>query len=532
MSIVLKPTKTAISHHPFQQRHSSIDIATSLRQVFCACSSGDFVELPFRVGYNSERRKRIFLRQKFGGVPAMKYWIETFGCQMNVLDSEIMAGLLTKMGYEKAKSPEEADIILINTCTVRQKPDEKVFSYLGEFAKLKQRKPQLILGVTGCMAQRESDIIKLRAPYIDLLLGPRSIHRLPDLIRVVQEQRQFVEYLNLYDDPIPPDLVVRNSDIFAYITVIHGCNKKCTFCAVPTARGPEKSVPPDIILEQVRQLVDMGYREIILLGQNVNAYGHDLRWDEGRGTGDGRIDLAWLLERIDEIAAPAKVRVRFTTNHPNHVTDRLIDAMANLESVCEHIHLPVQSGDNEVLRRMWRGYTIERYLSIVEKLRAKIPNIAIATDVIVGFPGETEEQFRNTLRLMEQVKFDQAFMFAFSPRPNTLAAAFPDQVSESVKKRRLQELVALQNQIQQQKNEREVGQIVEVLVEGPSEKNPQKLSGRTRTNKTVVFEGSPELRGKLVLVRTIKAYLWGFEGELVGVREEAMQRDLLPLTVF
>jgi len=532
MSIVLKPTKTAISHHPFQQRHSSIDIATSLRQVFCACSSGDFVELPFRVGYNSERRKRIFLRQKFGGVPAMKYWIETFGCQMNVLDSEIMAGLLTKMGYEKAKSPEEADIILINTCTVRQKPDEKVFSYLGEFAKLKQRKPQLILGVTGCMAQRESDIIKLRAPYIDLLLGPRSIHRLPDLIRVVQEQRQFVEYLNLYDDPIPPDLVVRNSDIFAYITVIHGCNKKCTFCAVPTARGPEKSVPPDIILEQVRQLVDMGYREIILLGQNVNAYGHDLRWDEGRGTRDGRIDLAWLLERIDEIAAPAKVRVRFTTNHPNHMTDRLIDAMANLESVCEHIHLPVQSGDNEVLRRMWRGYTIERYLSIVEKLRAKIPNIAIATDVIVGFPGETEEQFRNTLRLMEQVEFDQAFMFAFSPRPNTLAAAFPDQIPEPVKKRRLQELIALQNQIQQRKNEREVGQVVEVLVEGPSEKNPQKLSGRTRTNKTVVFEGSPELRGKLVLVRTIKAYLWGFEGELVGVREEAMQRDLLPLTVF
>jgi tRNA-2-methylthio-N6-dimethylallyladenosine synthase len=463
----------------------------------------------------------------------MKYWIETFGCQMNVLDSEIMAGLLTKMGYEKAKSPEEADIILINTCTVRQKPDEKVFAYLGEFAKLKQKKPQLILGVTGCMAQRESDIIKARAPYVDLLLGPRSVHRLPDLIRVVQEQRRFVEYLNLYDDPVPPDLVVRNSDIFAYITVIHGCNKKCTFCAVPTARGPEKSVPPEIVLEQVRQLVDMGYREIILLGQNVNAYGHDLNGTRGGGRGTGeRIDLAWLLERIDELAAPAKVRVRFTTNHPNHMTDRLIDAMANLESVCEHIHLPVQSGDNEVLRRMWRGYTVERYLSIVEKLRAKVPGIAIATDVIVGFPGETEEQFRNTLRLMEQVEFDQAFMFAFSPRPNTLAATFPDQIPEPVKKRRLQELIALQKQIQQRKNEREVGQVVEVLVEGPSEKNPQKLSGRTRTNKTVVFEGSPELRGKLVLVRTTKAYLWGFEGELVGVREEAMKRDLLPLTVL
>ncbi len=447
---------------------------------------------------------------------AMRYWIETFGCQMNVLDSEVMAGLLVKMGYAKAKNPEDADIILINTCTVRQKPDEKVFAYLGEFAKLKAKKPNLILGVTGCMAQRESEIIKARAPYVDLLLGPRSIHRLPELVRTVQEQRRFVEYLDLYDDPVPPDLVVRQSDLFAYVTIIHGCNKKCTFCAVPTARGPEKSVPPEIVLEQVQQLIDLGYKEIILLGQNVNAYGHDLNRGERQGTEDGRIDLAWLLKRIDEIAALAKIRVRFTTNHPNHMADRLIEAMASLESVCEHIHLPVQSGDNEVLRRMWRGYTVERYLSIVEKLREKVPNIAIATDVIVGFPGETEEQFRNTLKLMEQVEFDQAFMFAFSPRPNTLAATFPDQIPEPIKKRRLQELIALQNEIQQRKNEREVGQVVEVLVEGPSEKNPKRLSGRTRTNKTVVFEGSTELRGKFVLVKTTKAYLWGFEGEVVN----------------
>ncbi len=456
-----------------------------------------------------------------------RYWIETFGCQMNVLDSEAMAGLLTKMGYEKARSPEEADIILINTCTVRQKPDEKAFAYLGEFGKLKQKKPHLILGVTGCMAQRESDIIKARAPYVDLLLGPRSIHRLPDLIRTVQEQRRFVEYLDLYDDPVPPDLVVRNSDLFAYVTIIHGCNKKCTFCAVPTARGPEKSVPPDLVLEQVRQLIDLGYREIILLGQNANAYGHDLPPINGK-----RPDLAWLLERIDELAAPAKVRIRFTTNHPNHMTDRLIEAMANLESVCEHIHLPVQSGDNEVLRRMWRGYTVERYLSIIERLREKVPGIAIATDVIVGFPGETEEQFRNTLRLMERVEFDQAFMFAFSPRPNTLAATFPDQIPEPVKKRRLQELIALQNEIQQRKNEREVGQVVEVLVEGPSEKNPKKLSGRTRTNKTVVFEGNPDWRGKFVFVRTTKAYLWGFEGEAIGETKQPSEPAMELLAIL
>ncbi|MCS7263750.1 MAG: tRNA (N6-isopentenyl adenosine(37)-C2)-methylthiotransferase MiaB [Armatimonadetes bacterium] len=455
----------------------------------------------------------------------MKYWIETFGCQMNVLDSEVMAGLLTKMGYEKAKSPEEADIILINTCTVRQKPDEKVFAYLGEFAKIKQKKPSLILGVTGCMAQRESEIIKAKAPYVDLLLGPRSIHRLPNLLQVIQEQRRFAEYLDLYDDPVPPDLVIRNSDIFAYVTVIHGCNKKCTFCAVPTARGPEKSVPPEIVLEQVKQLIDLGYKEIILLGQNVNAYGHDLN------TGK-KVDLAWLLEQIDKIAAPEKVRIRFTTNHPNHMTDRLIEAMANLESVCEHIHLPVQSGDNEVLRRMWRGYTVERYLSIIEKLRAKVPNIAIATDVIVGFPGETEEQFRNTIKLMEQVEFDQAFMFAFSPRPNTLAATLPDQISETVKKRRLQELIALQNEIQKRKNQKEVEQVLEVLVEGPSEKNPRKLSGRTRTNKTVVFEGSQDLKGKLVYVNTNKAYLWGFEGQLVGKADSEPEPKMELLAVI
>ncbi len=463
-----------------------------------------------------------------------RYWIETFGCQMNVLDSEIMAGLLTKMGYEEAQRPDEADIILINTCTVRQKPDEKAFAYLGEFAKLKTKKPNLILGVTGCMAQRESDIIKARAPYVDFLLGPRSVHRLPELVRTVQEQRRFVEYLSLYDDPVPPDLVLRQSDLFAYVTVIHGCNKKCTFCAVPTARGPERSVPPDVILKEVRQLVDLGYREIILLGQNANAYGHDLNgaWSMEHGARSTKIDLAWLLERIDEIAAPAKARVRFTTNHPNHMTDRLIEAMANLHSVCEHIHLPVQSGDNEVLRRMWRGYTVERYLSIVEKLREKVPGIAIATDVIVGFPGETEEQFANTLKLMETVQYDQAFMFAFSPRPNTLAATFPDQVPEPVKKRRLQELIALQNEIQQKKNEREVGEVVEVLVEGPSEKNQRKLTGRTRTNKTVVFDGKGDWRGKFLPVRTKKAFLWGFEGEVISEGAAAPQPETELLAVL
>ncbi len=439
-----------------------------------------------------------------------RYWIETFGCQMNVLDSEIMAGLLTKMGYQPAKGPEEADVILINTCTVRQKPDAKAFAYLGQFRRLKESNPELILGLTGCMAQREAPIIKAQAPYLDILLGPRSIHRLPDLVRTVQEQRRLVEHLDLYDDPVPPDLVVRKSDLFAYVTIIHGCNKKCTFCAVPTARGPEKSVPFGLVLGQVEELIDLGYREIILLGQNANAYGHDLPPVNGR-----RPDLAFLLEKINERTAPARVRVRFTTNHPNQMSDRLIRAMAELESVCQHLHLPVQSGDDEVLRRMRRGYTVDQYLRIIDRLRETVAGIAIATDVIVGFPGETEQQFENTLSLMERVQFDQAFMFAFSPRPNTAAATFPDQIPERVKQQRLRRLIDLQNEIQQRVNERQVGEVVEVLVEGPSEKNPKKLTGRTRTNKTTVFDGDPSLRGQFVAVRTTGAFLWGFEGVLV-----------------
>jgi tRNA-2-methylthio-N6-dimethylallyladenosine synthase len=257
-------------------------------------------------------------------------------------------------------------------------------------------------------------------------------------------------------------------------------------------------------------LIADGYKEIVLLGQNVDAYGHDIK--------DRQVNLAWLLRQIDKLAAKSKVRVRFTTNYPLYVTDELIEAIGELESVCEAIHMPVQSGDDYILRLMKRGYTVEQYLRVVEKLRKRIPHIAIATDVMVGFPGEKEEHFKNTLKLMEEVEFDQAFMFAYSPRPNTPAASMPEQVPRNEKLRRLQELISLQNEIQQRKNEREVGNIVEVLVEGRSEKNERKLSGRTRTNKIVVFEGDEKLCGNFVMVKLNKAYLWGFEGELISAQ--------------
>ncbi|MFA4028747.1 MAG: hypothetical protein GDYSWBUE_000811 [Candidatus Fervidibacterota bacterium] len=443
----------------------------------------------------------------------MRYYIITFGCQMNVHDSEIMAGLLESMGYSPAQSMEDADIVLINTCTVRSKPVEKAFSYLGQLRRLKQRNPKMLIGVCGCMAQRDAELIKQRAPFVDLLVGPRNLHHLPELIeRAIKDSRQ-VEWRDLTELPQPPLLVKRRSDISAYVTIIHGCNRQCTFCVVPTARGTQWSVPPEIVLRQVSELIDGGYKEVILLGQNVDAYGHDLKGE--------RVTLAWLLRRIDEMAAKRKVRVRFTTNYPLYVTDELISAIADLESVCESIHIPVQSGDNYILKLMRRGYTVEQYLRVIERLRERVPEIAIATDVMVGFPGEREEHFQNTLKLMERVEFDQAFMFAYSPRPNTLAASMPEQVPVDVKLRRLRELIALQNEIQQRKNERDIGRVVEVLIEGESEKDRTKLSGRTRTNKVVVLDGDIKLRGEFVNVKLTKAYLWGYSGELVDGDMEA-----------
>lgn len=447
----------------------------------------------------------------------MRYYIITFGCQMNVHDSEIMAGLLESMGYAQAHSIEDADIVLINTCTVRSKPVEKAFSYLGQLRKLKQRNPRMIIGVCGCMAQRDAELIKQRAPFVDLLIGPRNLHHLPELIeRAIKDSRP-AEWRDITEQPQPPSFIKRRSDISAYVTIIHGCNRQCTFCVVPTARGVQWSVPPEIVLRQVGELIESGYKEITLLGQNVDAYGHDLKGE--------RVTLAWLLRRIDEMIANRKVRVRFTTNYPLYVTDELISAIAELESVCESIHIPVQSGDNHILKLMRRGYTVEQYLRVIERLRERIPEIAIATDVMVGFPGEREEHFRNTLKLMERVEFDQAFMFAYSPRPNTLAASMPEQVPTDVKLRRLRELIALQNEIQQRKNEREVGSIIEVLIEGESEKDKTKLSGRTRTNKVVVLSGDMKLRGEFVNVKLTKAYLWGYEGELIDDDEGTPKRS-------
>ena len=443
-----------------------------------------------------------------------KIFVKTYGCQMNFHDSERIQGLFQQQGYALADGIHDADVVLVNTCAVREKPERKLMAELGRLRAVKRANPKMVIGVTGCMAPRDGDIIRSRAPFVDLLVGPRSLSRLPDLVRQVQLQRQPIDSVDLFDDPTPLTPVRRSSAVSAWVDIIYGCSYACTFCAVPTARGAEVSRPPQQILDEIDELVALGYREITLLGQTVNAYGRDLRYRtlDGSAGPRERVDFSWLLGRID--ARAPNLRVRFTSPHPQLFTDRLIRSISELPTVCEHVHLPLQSADDRVLRRMNRCYTYARYLSIVDKLRAASPGISITTDLIVGFPGETEAQFQKTLQAVRDVQFDQAFMFAYSPRRHTAAMEFADTIPAEVQNRRLQELIALVNDTAHNRNEQDVGRVFDVLVEGPSEKNPRRLSGRTRTNKLVVFDGSRDLIGQLVPVKTKRAFLWGFDGEV------------------
>jgi tRNA-2-methylthio-N6-dimethylallyladenosine synthase len=457
-----------------------------------------------------------------------RYYIQTFGCQMNVHDSERMAGMLEELGYEPTTEVSGADVLLMNTCAVRERPEHKLYSELGELRKLKRDKPNMVIGVAGCMAQREADGIRRRVPEVDILLGPRNLHHLPHLLRETRRRQHNNEYSEEYQgafrdgafsdgvdlecDPTPVTAVRRRSAIAAYVDVIFGCNFNCTYCAVPSARGREVSRRPQDVLDEVRQLRDLGYREITLLGQTVNAYGHDL---EERRSDHKRYDFAWLLNQINEI--DSSLRVRYTSPHPMYFNERLIETIAATSSVCEHLHMPLQSGDNDCLRRMKRTYTVEKYRRIVNRVRERVPNVAITTDLIVGFCGETEDEFQNTLKAVREIGFDQAFMFAYSPRHTTEAWNWPDDVPARVKQRRLRELIDLQNEVGRDINRRLCGETVEVLVEGPSDKDASRLSGRTRANKLVVFPGTLDQYavGSLVEVTTREAFLWGFLGEAV-----------------
>ena len=452
-----------------------------------------------------------------------KFAVLTWGCQMNVDDSDQIAGLLEGEGMEPTDDPAQADVIMLNTCSVRQKPEDKVFSKLGELADLKRARPDLVIGVTGCMAQRAGAEIARRAPHIDLIAGTAQLERIPAMVR---ERRAGIDggtlapnkagdvliQLQLPRKKVEADLFlperkrVQTGKLKSFVSIMYGCDKFCAFCIVPLTRGKERSRPAKDIVSEVEHLAAHGTKEVTLLGQTVNSYGL-------KGL-DATCSFAELLRRID--AVPGIERIRFTSPYPKDFTDDVIEAMATLPHVCEQVHLPVQVGDDVLLKRMHRGYTLDQYREIVRKLRAAMPGIVITTDLMLGFPGETAEQVENTYRFVEEIGFDSAFMFAYSPREPTQAASLADQIPPREKTRRLEKLIELQNRITVETNRSQVGKTFEVLVEGRSHKDRDMWQAQTRGGKTVHFAAAGRDRiGQLVTVRATEGHLWGFRAEVV-----------------
>ncbi|SFS60303.1 tRNA (N6-isopentenyl adenosine(37)-C2)-methylthiotransferase MiaB [Marininema halotolerans] len=437
-----------------------------------------------------------------------KYLIRTFGCQMNVHDSETMAGILEQMGYEATDKDEEAAVILINTCAIRENAEDKVYGEVGRLKALKTEKPEVVLGMCGCMSQEESVVNRIltKHQHVDLIFGTHNIHRLPQLLfEALMGKEMVVEVWSKEGDIVENLPKVREDGLKAWVNIMYGCDKFCTYCIVPYTRGKERSRRPEDVLAEVRELARKGYQEVTLLGQNVNAYGKDFAEREYR-FGD-------LMDDVRQIGIP---RIRFTTSHPRDFDDHLIDVLAHKGNLVEHIHLPAQSGNSDILKIMARKYTREQYSDLVRRIKNKIPDVALTTDIIVGYPGETEEQFKDTLSLMEEIEYDAAFTFIYSPREGTPAAKMKDDVPMEVKKERLQRLNRLQETISRRKNEELRGQIIEVLVEGESKKNPEVLSGRTRANKLVNFRAPKHLIGQFVQVRIDEPKTWTLSGTLVG----------------
>ena len=429
------------------------------------------------------------------------YWITTFGCQMNKADSERMAGILEAMGYRAGHDEHSADLVLYNTCTIRDNAEQKVYSYLGRQAQRKRTNPNLTLVVAGCVAQQEGESLLRRVPELDLVMGPQHANRLDVLLAQVEQGQQVVA---TEEHHILEDITTarRDSSICGWVNVIYGCNERCTYCVVPSVRGQEQSRLPEAIKLEMEGLAAQGFKEITLLGQNIDAYGRDLPGI----TPDGRRahTLTDLLHQVHDVAGIE--RIRFATSHPRYFTERLIDACADLSKVCEHFHIPFQSGDDDVLKAMARGYTVDRYRRIIERIRERMPDAAISADVIVAFPGETDAQYRRTLDLIEEIGFDQVNTAAYSPRPNTPAADWPGQLSEAVKVERLQEINALVERTARERSARYAGRIEEILVEGINPKDPQQVMGRTRTNRLTFFpaakaDGSAWQAGDLAAVR-------------------------------
>ena len=436
-----------------------------------------------------------------------KFFIQTFGCQMNVYDSERIAQLLTSRNFQQVDDPARADLILVNTCSVREKPEKKVYSALGRFRALKRKKPGLQIGVGGCVAQQEGERLLERVPYLDFVLGTKELRRITEFLDPQEacDHRPCATALGGRVDPYQGlPLFPRAGRITAFVSIMQGCDNFCSFCIVPFVRGREVSRASGDILEEIRSLSATGVKEVTLLGQNVNSYGN---------RGAGEMTFPDLLEAVQQV--PGVERIRFTTSHPKDLSPRLIQSFGRLSKLCEHIHLPLQSGSDRVLERMKRGYSREEVGEKVLRLRQACPEISITTDMIVGFPGEEERDFQESLEMIARIQFDDLFSFRYSDRPHTRASSLADKIPEGVKQERLAALQSLQRKITEAKNRAWEGRIVEVLAEGPSKVRGDEKTGRTRTNRIVNFPGPSISPGSLVRVRVEKALAHSLRGGLV-----------------
>lgn len=436
-----------------------------------------------------------------------QFFIETWGCQMNEEDSEKLSGMLKKQGYTRALVREYANLIIFNTCCVRENAELKVYGNLGALKKLKEKNSELIIAVCGCMMQQKdmAETIIKKFPFVDIVFGTHNAYKFPEYLnRVKQESKSVIEVQDKEDGIVEGLPIDRESNVKAFVTIMYGCNNFCTYCIVPYVRGRERSRKPEDIEKEIKELVSRGYKEITLLGQNVNSYGKDL---------EPKLNFAELLRRINEIEGLE--RVRFMTSHPKDLTDDVIEAIAECGKLCEYIHLPVQSGSTNLLKKMNRNYTKEQYLELIYRIKKAIPNVAISTDIIVGFPGETEEDFEETLSLAKEVQYDSAFTFIYSRRKGTPADEMVDQVDDGIKHDRFNRLVEVINASSAQKNKEYEGITVDVLVEGLSKNDETKLMGRTRTGKLVNFSGEKESIGKIVNIKITKANSFSLVGEQI-----------------
>ncbi len=442
----------------------------------------------------------------------LRYNITTFGCQMNKADSERMAGILDHMGFESTEDPNLADLVVYNTCTIRDNAEQKVYSYLGRQAKRKHEQPNLTLVVAGCVAQQEGEKLLRRVPELDLVMGPQYANRLDSLLEQVFAGNQVVatEPIHIYEDITKPR---RDSKITAWVNIIYGCNERCSYCVVPSTRGVEQSRTPESIKAEIKELARQGYKEVTLLGQNIDAYGRDLPGVTAEGRHKHTFtDLLYYIHDVEGIE-----RIRFATSHPRYFTERLIRACYELPKVCQHFHIPFQSGDNEILKAMKRGYTHQRYRQIIAKIRQLMPSAAISADAIVGFPGETEEQFQNTLQLVSDIGFDQLNTAAYSPRPNTPAALWDNQISEEEKSDRLQRLNHLVAIKAGERSQRYLNQVEKVLVEDINPKDNTQVMGRTDSNRLTFFEGDiNELKGEIIPVKITEVRAFSLTGKAIS----------------